>query len=48
MSEFHDGLVIQSCVQNPDLHICFCFNQTDSRLDFCQGDKTCKHHKNVL
>lgn len=39
MSELHDGLVIQTCVQNPDLIICFCFNQTDLWLDFCQGDK---------
>ena len=27
MSELHDGLVIQTCVQNPNLIICFCFRQ---------------------
>lgn len=48
MSEFHDGSVIQSCVRNPHLHICFCFNWTGLWLDFCQGDKHVSVIKTLL
>lgn len=36
MSRFHKGLVIQSCVINSYLLICFCFGQTDLRRIFAK------------